>query len=84
MTLRLNRSCYVPGETIFINAEINNNSRTDIENTHASLKQVCLVGFVHFTLQIVAHFGTSSQLFCCVSKRVVICLSTSRGGGGSL
>jgi len=38
----------VPGETIFINAEIVNNSNTDINRTHASLKQVCqlLVGTV--------------------------------------
>jgi len=39
-TVRLNKRCYVPGETIFINADIVNNSQTDITRTRASLKQV--------------------------------------------
>jgi len=39
-TLKLNRRCFVPGETILINAEIANNSQTDITSTRASLKQV--------------------------------------------
>ena len=39
-TLRLNKKCYVPGETIFINADIVNNSETDIVRTRAALKQV--------------------------------------------
>jgi len=31
----------VPGETIMINAEIVNDSQTDIRRSRASLKQVC-------------------------------------------
>jgi len=38
-TVRLSKRCYVPGETIFINAQIDNNSQTDISRTRASLKQ---------------------------------------------
>lgn len=38
-TLKLSKRCYVPGETIYINAEIVNNSQTDINRTRASLKQ---------------------------------------------
>ena len=41
-SLRLNKRCYVPGETIFINAEIHNISQTDITNTRVGLKQVRL------------------------------------------
>ena len=40
-TLRLSKRCFVPGETIFINADIVNNSYTDITRTHAAIKQVC-------------------------------------------
>jgi len=39
-TVRMNKRCFVPGETIFICAEIVNRSQTDISRTKAQLKQV--------------------------------------------
>jgi len=40
-TVNLNKRCFVPGESIMINAEIVNSSRTPVTGTRASLKQVC-------------------------------------------
>jgi len=38
--IRLQRRCYVPGETIFINMQIVNNSQSEVHSIRASLKQV--------------------------------------------
>jgi len=35
------KRCYVPGENIVFNAEINNNSRDDVTRIRATFKQVC-------------------------------------------
>jgi len=40
----------VPGETIFINADIVNNSQTDIVRTRAALKQVGSITATHYEL----------------------------------
>jgi len=39
-TVKLNKICFVPGEIIYINAEIVNNSQRDINGTRVVLLQV--------------------------------------------
>jgi len=38
--IRLQKRCYVPGETIFISMQIVNNSHSEIRNIRASLMEV--------------------------------------------
>ena len=40
--LRINRGCFVPGETIFVNGQVVNNSNTSIEKTEINFIQVLL------------------------------------------
>jgi len=61
-TLTVNKRCFVSGESIVINAEIVNNSQTDITSTRAALKQVRYVlqrrKFCYASL--CSHLGPSS------------------------
>ena len=39
-TIKIDRRCFVPGETIFVSGEVANNSNTDIRKITVKLKQV--------------------------------------------
>ena len=80
-TMSLNKRCYVPGETIFINAEINNNSRTDVKRTRASLKQVCLEMFLR---SLLAMLGVGSTYTCLDVMARSVCLSVCLSHGCGL